>query len=186
MGGRRRRQNLLLAKLTASIDTKTAKSAQLKREVSELQTSLGELAASQAAMTKLRAEEKDAFATNKRDLEEGIVAVRSALGVLRDYYGGAETAHATAGESTGIIGLLEVIESDFSKNLAEITATEENAAVTYERVSKENEIEKAKKEKDVEYKNKEAEGLDRSLTELSSDKEGVQSEHDAVHSYLES
>jgi len=173
-----------LEKLSASIDTKTAKSAQLKREVAELQTSLGELAASQAAMTKLRAEEKDAFATNKRDLEDGIEGVRSALGVLREYYGGAETAHATAGESEGIIGLLEVIESDFSKNLAEITATEENAAVTYERVSKENEIEKAKKEKDVEYKNKEAEGLDRSLTELSSDKEGVQSEHDAIHSYL--
>merc|ERR1712136_434777 len=173
-----------LAKLTASIDTKTAKSAQLKREVSELQTSLGELAASQAAITKLRAEEKDAFATNKRDLEEGIEGVRSALGVLRDYYGGAETAHATAGESTGIIGLLEVIESDFSKNLAEITAAEESAAVAYDRESKENEIEKTKKEKDVEYKTKEAEGLDRTLTELSSDKEGVQSEHDAIHAYL--
>ena len=107
-----------LEKLSASIDTKTAKSAQLKREVLELQTSLGELAASQVAMTKLRAEEKDAFATNKRDLEDGIEGVRSALGVLRDYYGGADTAHATAGESGGIIGLREVIESDFSKNLA--------------------------------------------------------------------
>ena len=95
-----------LEKLSASVDTKTAKSAQLKREVSELQTSLGELAASQAAMTKLRAEEKDAFATNKRDREDGIEGVRSALGVLRDYYGGADTAHATAGESGGIIGLL--------------------------------------------------------------------------------
>jgi len=173
-----------LAKLTASIDTKTAKSAQLKREVAELQTSLGELAASQAAMTKLRAEEKDAFATNKRDLEDGIDGVRTALGVLREYYGGADTAHATAGESEGIIGLLEVIESDFSKNLAEITATEESAAVAFDRESKENDIEKAKKEKDVEYKTKEAEGLDRTLTELSSDKEGVQSEHDAIHAYL--
>merc|ERR1712107_472131 len=47
-----------------------------------------------------------------------------------------------------------------------------------------NEIEKTKKEKDVEYKTKEAEGLDRTLTELSYDKEGVQSEHDAIHSYL--
>merc|ERR1712064_205416 len=113
------------------------------REFAELQTSLGELAASQAAMTKLRAEEKDAFATNKRDLEDGIEGVRSALGVLRDNNGGADTAHATAGESGGIIGLLEVIESDFSKNLAEITAAEESAAVTFDRESKENEIEKA-------------------------------------------
>ena len=125
-----------LEKLSASVDTKTAKSAQLKREVSELQTSLGELAASQVAMTKLRAEEKDAFATNKRDLEDGIEGVRSAPGVLRDYNGGADTAHATAGESGGIIGLLaRLIESDFSKNLAGITAGEESAAVTFDRES---------------------------------------------------
>ena len=78
----------------------------------------------------------------------------------------------------------QVIESDFSKNLAEITAAEESAALTFDRVSKENEIEKAKKEKDVEYKIKEAEGLDGTLTELSSDKEGVQSERDAIHSHL--
>ena len=71
-----------------------------------------------------------------------------------------ETAHGTAGESGGIIGLREVIESDFSKNLAEITAAEVSAAVTFDRESKENEIEKAKKEKDVEYKIKKAEGLE--------------------------
>ena len=67
-----------LENLSSSIDTKTAKSAQLKREVGELQTSLGELAASQVAVTKLRAEEKDAFATNERNLEDGIEGVRSA------------------------------------------------------------------------------------------------------------
>ena len=78
----------------------------------------------------------------------------------------------------------QVIESDSSKNHAEITAAEESAAVTFDRESKENEIEKAKKEKEVEYKTKKAEGLDRTLTELSSDKEGVQSERDAIHSYL--
>ena len=64
------------------------------------------------------------------------------------------------------------------KNLADFAATEECAAVTYEREPEE--IEKAKKEKDVEYKTKEAEGRDRTLTQLSSDKEGVQSEHDAI------
>ena len=37
-----------------------------------LQTTLGELAASQAAVTKLRAKEKDAFAKNQKDLEDGI------------------------------------------------------------------------------------------------------------------
>ena len=55
--------------------------------------------------------------------------VCSEIGVLRVYSGGAETAHATAGASKGITGLLEVIESDCSKNRAAITATEESAAV---------------------------------------------------------
>ena len=68
----------------------------------------------QAAVTKLHAEEKDAFAINKRDLEDGFVAVRSTLGVLRDH-GGADTAHETAGESPGGIGLLEVTESAIAK-----------------------------------------------------------------------
>ena len=41
-----------------------------------------------------------------------------------------------------------------------------------------------RKRRTWEYKIKEAEGPDRTLTELSSDKEGVQSERDAIHSYL--
>ena len=65
-------------------------------------------------------------ATNKRDLDDGMDGVRSALGVRRGS-GGAWTARETAGESE-INGLLEVLESDFSKNLAESTATDESAA----------------------------------------------------------
>ena len=49
-----------LEKRSSSIDTKTAKSAQLKREVAELQISLDQKSASQAAVTKLRAEEMEA------------------------------------------------------------------------------------------------------------------------------
>ena len=121
-----------LEKPSSSIHTETAKSVQLKREVAEFQTALNELAASQAAMTKLRAEENDAFAKNKQDLEDCIDGVRSALGVLRHYYGGGDKAHAAAGEeSTGIIGLLEVIESDSSTNLSEFSAAEENAVVIF-------------------------------------------------------
>jgi predicted nucleic acid-binding Zn-ribbon protein len=174
-----------IAKLTSKIDTTSARSAQLKREVAALQTSLGDLAAAQAAMTKFRAEEKDAFETNKKDLEEGIAGVRSALNILREYYGAEHTAHETAnGEAGGIVGLLEVIESDFSKNLAEITSTEEQAAAAYDKQSKENEVETVSKGQDVKYKTKEAAALDRALSEWTSDRTSVQSEHDAVHSYL--
>ena len=49
------------------------------------------------------------------------------------------------------IGLLEVCESDFVTGLAERTATEEAAAASYDKETKENEIEKTTKQQDVKY-----------------------------------
>ena len=69
-----------------------------------MQTSFGWLVASRTMMTKLRDGVKDAFATNKRDLDDGVEDVRSALGVRRDS-GAARTARETAGEKKGLIGL---------------------------------------------------------------------------------
>ena len=78
----------------------------------------------------------------------------------------------------------QVIDSDFSTNAADITAADDNAVVTLERQAKENEIDTAKKENEVEYKTAEAGGLDQTVTELSSDRDGVQSQYDAIHSSL--
>ena len=67
------------------------------------------------------------------DFADGTDGVRSDTGVLRVYSGGAETAHATAGASKGIMGLLEGMESDGSKNRARVInviATAESAAMT--------------------------------------------------------
>merc|ERR1711997_1367535 len=88
------------------------------------------------------------------------------------------------GGGAGIIGLLEVVESDFSKGLIEMTSTEEAAAAAYDTETKENEIEKVTKEQDVKYKTEEATGLDKATAEATSDKEGVQEELDAVLEYL--
>jgi len=81
---------------------------------------------------------------------------------------------------------LEVVESDFSKELAEIVATEENAVATYKAETNENEIEKATKEQDVKYKSKEATDLDKEVAEASSDRDAVKAELDAVLKYLAS
>merc|ERR1712014_317545 len=109
-----------IAKLTTKIDQMSARSAQLKSEVAALEKSLAELAASQAEMDKMRAEENAAFKQNKADMEQGLEGVKVALRVLNDYYAKSDKAHEAAeGAGHGIIGLLEVIESDFSKALAE-------------------------------------------------------------------
>merc|ERR1712139_275179 len=50
----------------------------------------------------------------------------------------------------------------------------------------ENEVEKTTKTQDVKYKTKEAASLDKAVSELSSDRDSVQSELDAVNDYLAS
>merc|ERR1719162_1895347 len=104
-------------------------------------------------------------------MEQGIEGVKMALKVLTEYYAKDDKSHDTAdGAGHGIIGLLEVVESDFTKGLAEMTAAEETAAAEYDKLTKENEISKAMKLQDVKYKSKDAKGLDKESAETSADK----------------
>merc|ERR1719442_155468 len=122
-------------------------------------------------MDKLRGEEKAAFETNSAEMKEGIEGVKLALKVLNEYYAKEDKAHEGAeGAGSGIIGLLEVCESDFTKGLAEMIATEESAVAAYDTTTKENEIMKATKSQDVKYKVKEAKGLDKATAEANNDK----------------
>merc|ERR1719393_497533 len=116
--------------LSTKIDKATSKIAKLKEEVATLEKELGEIAAAQKKATELRMEQAAAWKAAKADYEEGLEGVGMALQVLRDFYAekddsalflqgrmSAKTTKAT-GASTGIIGMLEVVESDFSKLLA--------------------------------------------------------------------
>merc|ERR1719324_2318198 len=136
-------------------------------------------------MDKLREEENTAYVKNKAEMEEGLEGIKLALKVLRDYYAKDASHEKADGAASGIIGMLEVIESDFSKGLAEMIAIEEAAAAAYEKQTKENEIAKTTKEQDVKYKTKEAKSLDKAVAEHTSDREGLQTELDAVLDYWE-
>merc|ERR1719428_1474496 len=162
----------------------TAKSSKLKEEVAELEKELASLAKSQAEMDKLRSEEKSAFDENSAEMQKGINGVKMALKVLNEYYAQEGKAHGAAdGAGGGIIGLLEVCESDFTKGLAEMTATEQSSVAEYERLTKENEISKAMKTQDVKYKTKDSKGLDKDTAEATADRATEQQELDAVLDY---
>merc|ERR1719235_958389 len=90
-----------------------------------------------------------------------------------------------SGSASGIIGILEVIESDFARNLAESTVNEEQAQELYEKTTQENKITKATKEQDVKYKTKEKTDLEKFVSEAKTDLEGSQQELDAVLEYWE-
>merc|ERR1711982_194276 len=155
-----------VAKLTTKIDQMSSKSAKLKEEVDALQKALASWTRRQAERSAIRSEEHALFTTVKADTEKGLEGVKLALKVLREYYAKEDKAHAAAeGAGGGIIGLLEVCEADFSKNLAE-AETEESAAVeAFEKETKENAIEKTTKEQDMKYKTQEFKSLDKAITE---------------------
>merc|ERR1719197_842671 len=187
----------VIAKLTSKIDLASAKSAELKAEVKVLQA---ELAKQQAEMDSIRAEEKAAYDTAKSELEQGIAGVQKALGVLRDYYGGAalvqksfdafmqqpakpKTFVKAEGAGASIIDILEVVESDFTKNLAAEETQEEDAVDTYEKTTQDNKLATTMKSQDVKYKTKEYKGLDKAISELSAERDTTSTELSAVLDY---
>merc|ERR1719160_1014052 len=190
-----------LEKLTTKIDSDTSASERLKEEVKNLQKALAELEASQAEMDKVREEQNVAYKSAKKDLEDGIKGVQGALEVLRNYYNsdgaflqeGADIMQPaapqkhekSAGAGGAIINILEVAESDFTKNLAEEEDAEAAAAEEYEKTTQENKVNKATMEQDVKYKIKEYTALDKAIAENSADRDGLQTELDAVLDYDE-
>jgi len=175
----------LVEKLSTQIDSMSAKSAKLKEEVASLQNQLAQLASSQAEMNTIRSDEKALYTKSSAEMKQGIAGVQKALSVLRDYYASDSTSHSSAeGAGSGIIGMLEVVESDFSKGLVEMEVSESTAARDFDKVSKQNDIARTMKSQDVKYKNKEAAGLAKSASESSSDREGTQAELDAIVEYL--
>jgi chromosome segregation ATPase len=168
-------------KLSTKKEQKEAQSTKLKEEVATLQKELAEIASTQSEMDTLRSEEKATYEETKPELEQAVSGIQKALKVLKDYYAKAADHGSSEGAGGGIISLLEVAEADFSKNLSEVVAEEQTAAAAYESQTKENGMTKLTKEQDVKYKNKEAASLDKAVSELTTDLEGVQDELDAVN-----
>lgn len=174
-----------LNKLTTKVDSAKSASATLKQEVSSITNQLAELAKSQAALDKMRAEEKANYDQALPQLENGIQGVQTAISVLRDYYSKTGAKKASSGSATGVVGLLEVVLSDFTKSLAELKVKEDDARKSYSKQTEQNKIEKATKGEDIKYKTKEAGELDVAVTQLLSDSVTVKTELDSVNEYLE-
>merc|ERR1740138_304323 len=184
-------------KFTARKDKAVASIGKQTEEVATLQKELAEIAKLQVEMDKNRADEKEAFAAAKKDYQDGIEGLTMALQVLRDYYAAesadtalvqqpAVTTHAKAsGAATGIIGLLEVVQSDFSKMLADAEVAEDAAQREYEKISQDNKVSTAMKQTAEKAKTKNIAELKRHVSELSSDIDGEQTELDAVNEYYD-
>jgi len=194
-----------LKKIKAQLDRKSAKFADTKDDITELQEDLAKIAKEQTKLDKIREDEHAAFVTEKDDLEKGLEGVRKALGMLRDYYsedkdesssdapsgeapvflqrqpGVPDTAHQKqGGAASGIMEILEMTESDFAAGLAKAQTQESDSQTEYDEAAKENEVEKETLETEVKFKNKEYKQLDKTISQITSDRDSLMTEQAAV------
>jgi len=199
-----------LKKLSAAIDTKSAKSAQAKADVKEAQTELVKIAKEQAELDKIREDESAAFLETKADLEQGIKGIRQAVTMLREYYSAKDSAaspndpadaettflqisrqptppdltHRKSSDAAhGIIEILEMTESDFATSLAKEMSQESDSAREYEEATQENKVEKSTLDQEVKVKTKEFQSMDKRISEMSADRDSAASEQTSVLEY---
>jgi len=186
--------------LHAEIDELKSSIAQLGLDMSELSKSVAELDQAMATATKQRQSEKAENTETIKDAGDAQTAVAQALVVLKEFY--AKAAEATAlvqrepdifdspykgmgAESGGVVGMLEVIESDFARLEAETSSAEASAQKAYDGFMTDSKVDKAQKTTDSEHKTAKRQNQEQALTVKSGDLEGTQKELDAALSYFD-
>jgi len=186
--------------LTAEIDQLNASLAQLGEDITELSKSVAELDQAMATATKQRQEEKATNTETIQDASDAQTAVAQALVVLKEFY--AKAAEATAfvqrqpdifdspykgmgAENGGVVGMLEVIESDFARLEAETSSAEATGQKTYDGFMTDSKVDKAQKTTDSEHKTAKRQDQEQALTTKKGDLEGTQKELDAALAYYD-
>merc|ERR1719240_1528636 len=185
-------------KLQTRIDGAEATIAQLTEDVKTLEAEIADIDSAQAEATKIRTTESADNNAAISDFQQSADAVVAAMGVLKEFYGGAaliqtnskkagrpEFGGAKSDTGSGIISVLEVAESDFTRLLAETETAEDAAADAYAKSSEENKISKATKSADSKAKQSEIKSLTVQLGHSKEDHASTSTELDAVNAYID-
>merc|ERR1719248_310150 len=201
--------------LQAEYDKLSAEILKLTQQIADLTDAIAEIDASVAKATDIREVEKAKNAETIDDAQKAQTAVEQALAVLKDFYakaakgaenltigydgrtrllqGPSDDAPETfdepytgmGGASGGVMGLLEVIQSDFSRVEAETTAAEADAAKAYDRFMAESKKDKAVKTADMAHKSKSKTQKESDLQDTETDLKGTEDELQAATFYYE-
>merc|ERR1719420_1162685 len=184
--------------LTAQADQLEADIAKLSQQIADLSSAIAELDAAVAKATEIRSAEKAKNEATIADAKEAQAAVAQALTVLKEFY--AKAAEATSllqqpstrpdapevfdtaytgmqSENGGVVGMLEVIESDFARL--------EAAQKEYDTFMDDSTVDKASKNTSIEHKTAKKQDEEQALAEKRSDLEGTQKELDAALAYFD-
>jgi len=185
-------------KLQTRIDGAEATIAQLTEDVKTLEAEIADIDSAQAEATKIRTTESADNNAAISDFRQSADAVVAAMGVLKEFYGGAALVQTSSKKSgrpsfggaksdtgSGIISVLEVAESDFTRLLAETETAEDAAADAYAKQTEENKISKVTKETDAKAKESEIKSLTVQLGHSKEDSASTSTELDAVNEYID-
>jgi peptidoglycan hydrolase CwlO-like protein len=190
--------------LTAQVDQLTADIAKLTQEIADTTAAIAELDTAVKEATETREAEHAKNTETIADAKQAQEAVKNALAVLKEFY--AKAAEATAlmqgpmddapgtfdtsfkgqqSESGGVMGMLEVIASDFARLESDTTAAEEAAADEYKTFSNDSAVDRATKVAETDNMEKLKTRKDGELTTTKKDLKGAQEELDAALAYYD-
>jgi len=201
----RKEKTAAVEMLHAEIDELSASIAKETEEIAELTGAIADLDKAMAEATELRKTEKEKNEETVSDAQEAQTAVAQALTVLKDFYKKAAAATALlqqgqqptpppifdkaytgmGGEAGGVVGMLEVIESDFARLEADTKAAEAAAQKEYDTFMEDSRVDKEGKETDVEHKTAKKEAEEKALGSTQEDLELTQDDLDKALAYFD-
>jgi len=152
---KRNKKEANVNKLVADIEGMEANIADMGKNMATLAAEQSELTQKMAEATELRSAEKTENLATIADAKAGFEAVGKALVILREFYSSQASfvqqvpeMAAYSGQQAGnkgVVGMLEVIQTDFSRLRAETEAAEHAAAFEYDAFMKDSTSSKEQK-----------------------------------------
>jgi len=191
-----------IEELGASINKEAA-------EITQLTTQVAELDGNVAKETEMRQKEKAENEVTIKDSKDAQTAVARALVVLKEFYATASEATALVqktkstvdrqapevfsdepytglgGESGGVVGMLEVIQSDFARLESDTTAAEVSQSEAHNKFMSESAVSKAQKKSDITHKSNMKQRQEQELTDKQNDLTAESKELDAANKYFD-
>merc|ERR1719387_367617 len=185
--------------LTAEIDELTGSIAKLTEEVTSLTQAVSDASTAMEQATTTRETEKAKNAATIKDAQEAQTAVAQALKVLKDFYDKAAQATSLVqqpaifdepykgmgAENHGVVGMMEVIQSDFAKVESDTETSEAAGAKEYDGLVADSAVDKAQKQSDIEHKTTSKQNAEMALEEKKRDLAGTQKELAAALAYYD-
>jgi len=192
--------------LTAELESQNALLEKLATEISQLSEEVAEIKAQQNTATGIRMSEKQTNAATVADAKVAQSAVEKATTVLKEFYSQHSSAllQDNAGlkqemtqaasldpykgqqaGSGGIMGMLEVILSDFARLETETEQAENSAASTYESFMNESNEDVAVKETEIEHKSNKQDTCTETIAALNKNLKLTQTELDKALDYYD-